>query len=117
MSPDFIIRIAIGIIALALLLATIRLLRGPTVADRVVAFDLLTLHVLGLIAGTAVLTQQWLFLDAAIVLALMTFLATLGFARYMERHAKYEARKADDPAQGSGEPAPPTPMGRTEERP
>ncbi len=122
MSPDLLIRIAAGMMALALLLATVRLLRGPTVPDRVVAFDLLTLHVLGLVCATAILTDQWLFLDAAIILALMTFMATLAFARYVERRAQNDAQEelrrrpeptkgpqdtssdADDPAWGEARP-------------
>lgn len=93
MSAELLVRIAVAMMAVALILATVRLLRGPTVPDRVVAFDLLTLHVLGLVCGTAILTEQWLFLDAAIILALMTFMATLAFARYLERRALHDAEQ------------------------
>lgn len=93
MTPETLIVVAIGIIAAALVLGTIRLLIGPTVPDRVVAFDLLTLHVLGLVAGTAILTGEWVLLDAAIILALMTFIATLAFARYVERRARKDAKR------------------------
>lgn len=96
MSADTLVQVALGLMAVALVLAVVRLLRGPTVPDRVVAFDLLTLHVLGLVSGTAILTEQWLFLDAAIILALMTFMATLAFARYVERRARRDAREGSD---------------------
>lgn len=96
MTPESLVLIAVALMAVALVLAVVRLLRGPSVPDRVVAFDLLTLHVLGLICGTAILTQQWLFLDVAIILALMTFIATLAFARYVERRARRQDKEGSD---------------------
>lgn len=98
MSAEVAVQAAVAMMALALALAFVRLLRGPTVPDRVVAFDLLTLHVLGLVAGTAILTGEWLFLDAAIILALMTFMATLAFARYVERRARRMMARGDPDA-------------------
>lgn len=74
-----------AVLALAAVLAFVRLLRGPTLADRVVAFDLLTLLVLGILCDYAVLTDQWVFLDAAIILALLTFIATVAFATHIQR--------------------------------
>jgi multicomponent Na+:H+ antiporter subunit F len=96
MTPLLIVQAAVVIMAIALVLAFLRLLIGPTVPDRVIAFDLLTLHVLGLVCAVAILTGQWLFLDAAIILALMTFMATVAFARYVERRARQNALEEPD---------------------
>lgn len=81
------VQAAMLVIGIAMVLAFARLLRGPTLADRVVAFDLLTMQALGMICAAAILTGQWVFLDAAIILALLTFLATVAFARYLGRSA------------------------------
>lgn len=79
------LHVALPVLALALVLASVRALRGPTLADRVVALDLLT-AVATATAGTwAIATDQPAFLDAALVLALVGFLGTVGFARYLER--------------------------------
>lgn len=82
-----IVEVALATNAVALILTFIRLLRGPELPDRVMAFDLLTIQVLGIIAATAILTDQSLLLDVAVILALLTFLATLAFARHVERTA------------------------------
>jgi multicomponent Na+:H+ antiporter subunit F len=81
---------AYGMIALALLLVLLRLARGPTLSDRVIALDLLAVLAVGLIAMMTLETNQPVFLDAAIVLALVAFLGTVAFGRYLERRAHDE---------------------------
>lgn len=60
-------------------LVLLRLLRGPTGADRVVAVDALTLLGVAAIATVSLVTAQAVFLDVAVVLALVSFLGTVGF--------------------------------------
>ncbi len=74
----------------ALALAFIRLVRGPTLPDRVIALDLIAVLSVGFIAMYALDNDQPVFLDAAIVLALVAFLGTVAFARYLERRAHDE---------------------------
>lgn len=78
-------RVALGVIALSLLLALYRLLRGPTLPDRIVAVDMLSFLVIAYMAVLVVSTGNAAFLDAASTLALITFLSTVAFARYIER--------------------------------
>jgi multicomponent Na+:H+ antiporter subunit F len=77
-------------ISVALLLAFVRLARGPSLSDRVIALDLIAVLAVGLIAMVAFAAGQAVFLDAAIVLALVAFLGTVAFARYLERRAHDE---------------------------
>ena len=74
-----------GVLVLAMFLAFIRLVRGPSLPDRVVALDLITVQIAAMLAVDTVATGQSVFLDAAIVLALIAFLGTVAFARYLER--------------------------------
>jgi multicomponent Na+:H+ antiporter subunit F len=74
-------------IGVALLLVFVRLARGPSLSDRVIALDLMAVLAVGLIAMVAFKADQPIFLDAAIVLALVAFLGTVAFARYLERRA------------------------------
>jgi len=71
-------------LSLAMLLALVRLVRGPSLADRVVALDLMASLAIGFMAIYAVGTEQPVFLDAAVVLALIAFLGTVAFARFIE---------------------------------
>lgn len=75
------------ILALAMLLALARLLIGPSIPDRVVALDLLAAIGIGAIGVVSVASREGAFLDVAIVVGLVGFLATVAFARYLERQA------------------------------
>ncbi|MDZ7291997.1 MAG: monovalent cation/H+ antiporter complex subunit F [candidate division KSB1 bacterium] len=82
---EYAIYAAFFILMLSLFLAFARLVRGPSLPDRVVAFDLITAIILGLIAGYVLLTRATVFLDAAVVVALVSFLGTVAIARYLEK--------------------------------
>lgn len=82
---EYAIYAAFFILMLSLFLAFARLVRGPSLPDRVVAFDLITAIILGLIAGYVLLTRATVFLDAAVVVALISFLGTVAIARYLEK--------------------------------
>ncbi len=71
--------------ALALCLAFVRLYRGPSLPDRVVALELFSAILVGMIGLIAIATDVPSLLDVAIVMALMAFMATIGFARFLER--------------------------------
>jgi multicomponent Na+:H+ antiporter subunit F len=79
-----------ALLLVALFLAFARLVRGPSLPDRVVALDLIAVISGAFIAVYAIDNDQPVFLDVAIVLGLITFLGTVAFARYVERRARDE---------------------------
>jgi multicomponent Na+:H+ antiporter subunit F len=87
MSPaalvDLSTMIALVLLTIALLIAVIRVVIGPTLADRVLALDMLTTLAMGFVGAIAIRTGLTLYLDIALSLALLGFLATVAFARYM----------------------------------
>ena len=87
-SLSLITMIVLGMLCIALFLAFARLVRGPTLPDRVVALDLIALLSVGFIAIYDIVTNDTVFLDVALALALIAFVGTIAFARYMEREAK-----------------------------
>ena len=80
--------VILPILSLSVVLALIRLLRGPAMPDRVVALDLMVTLGMGMIAVYAIATEQAVFLDVATVLALISFLGTTAFATYLQRRAE-----------------------------
>ena len=72
-------------LALAAVLAFIRLVRGPTLPDRVIAIDLMGVLIVCLLVVVAASTAQQAFLDVAMVIALISFVGTVAYARYVER--------------------------------
>lgn len=77
--------ITLAILSAALFIAFYRLVRGPTLPDRVVALDLVAAIAVAIIAVYAIVTDMPILLDVAIVLALIAFLGTIAFARYLEK--------------------------------
>jgi len=79
------INLIFGLLILGMILAAIRLFRGPSLPDRVVALDLLAILVVGMIAAHAVRSNQSIYLDVALALALIAFLSTIAFAFHIEK--------------------------------
>ena len=65
--------------------AFLRLVLGPSLPDRVVALDMMTVAIVGFCGLAAVRSQDAAFLDVALALALVGFLATVALARFAER--------------------------------
>jgi multicomponent Na+:H+ antiporter subunit F len=79
------IEILITLLVASIILCFIRLVRGPDVADRAVAFDLIAVHAVGIIALFAVRTGSPALADAAIIISVLGFLGTVMLARYWEQ--------------------------------
>lgn len=91
------IQISLLLILLGLAIALIRLVRGPSLADRVVALDMMTVTIISFCGVYAVFMDEPSFLDVAIVLALVGFLATVALARYAEKRLQQEDAERADP--------------------
>ena len=73
------------VLAIALVLAGWRMVRGPGYADRFIAIDMLTGIAVAIAALTAGTTGRREFLDVAFGIALISFVATCAFAAFLER--------------------------------
>lgn len=92
-----------GLLLIAGVLLTVyRLVIGPTLADRVIALDLLSMLLTALLVLFAMALEVSAYLDAALVLSLVSFLATVAFARFIERrdrrpHGHVSAEELKEP--------------------
>ncbi len=71
------------VLAMGLVLSLIRLAKGPSLADRIVALDLMATITVAVAGVYSVAYRQTVFLDVAIVLALISFVGTVGISVYM----------------------------------
>lgn len=87
MSPllQISVEISLGILLLALALGITRLLRGPSIPDRVVALDVIATLVVGILSLLSIQTGLTVYLTAGITLALLAFLGTVALALYIQR--------------------------------
>lgn len=93
---DLCVSVGLGLIFLSLGLAMFRLSRGPTLPDRVVALDLMAVVIVAFCGLVAIRTGERAFLDVALVLALVGFLATAALARFAERRQMRRAQDKED---------------------
>ena len=77
--------VASTMLAVAAVVTFIRLLKGPTLPDRVIAIDLIGVLMVCLLVVTAAASGQQAFLDVAMVVALISFVGTVAYSSYIER--------------------------------
>ncbi|RLD76267.1 MAG: cation:proton antiporter [Bacteroidetes bacterium] len=82
---NIIFSIAILIIGLSFLLVIVRFLKGKTIADRVVALDVLTISSIGLIVLLAHFLDRGIYIDVSIIYAILSFIGVIIVAKYLEK--------------------------------
>jgi multicomponent Na+:H+ antiporter subunit F len=76
---------ALAVLFVALLLTALRLYKGPSFADRVLALDLFGTVVLSLILAFCIYSRQSVYLDVAMTLAIVAFMGNTVYGRFIER--------------------------------
>ena len=82
------VKITLVVLAVALVFTAARVLRGPSVPDRVIGVDILGNIAAGVIAIVTIMTGIPILLAVALVIALIIFLGTAAFSLYLERRAR-----------------------------
>ncbi|MBT9552435.1 MAG: K+/H+ antiporter subunit F [Hydrogenophaga sp.] len=82
---DMALNIGIVAITLAVLLCAVRLLRGPSATDRVLALDTLYMNAVALIVLLGIRWNTALLFEGALLVAMLGFASTVGLARYLSR--------------------------------
>lgn len=94
--PETVLMIGVALVLGAVAMALLRLTLGPTVPDRVVALDKMTVSIVAFCGLATIWSGDAAFLDVALVLALVGFLATVALARFTERAVSRDAEREED---------------------
>ncbi|MDF1607305.1 cation:proton antiporter [Hoeflea sp. YIM 152468] len=84
------VTLALAILSLSFLVTIYRIVKGPTLPDRILGLDMLVAIAIGYIAVFGIKTGYTLYVDVAIALGLVGFLATVAFARFVLSRGKTE---------------------------
>lgn len=84
LTLEFSIICSLALTSIGLIAGCIRMFIGPTAADRVVCLDFLTILLVAITSLLALQLDNAAYLDLGLALALVGFLATVAFARYLE---------------------------------
>jgi multicomponent Na+:H+ antiporter subunit F len=76
---------ALVVLLFSIILALVRLIKGPAAADRIVALDLISILIVAFLAAYSIYAGETSFLDVAIGYALIAFLGTVALARFLMR--------------------------------
>ena len=103
MLVDWAVQLSLALLCLSFAVTVYRVISGPTLPDRILALDMLVATAIGFIAVIGIKTGYTLYVDIAIALGLVGFLATVAFSRFI---------LARGPIHGEGPEAEPTQDGR-----
>jgi multicomponent Na+:H+ antiporter subunit F len=87
---DLAVQIAMAVLAVSFLVTVFKVIHGPTLPDRILALDMLVGIAIGFLAVIGIKTGYTLYLDIAIALGLVGFLATVAFARFILARGRVE---------------------------
>ncbi|MEM6458422.1 MAG: monovalent cation/H+ antiporter complex subunit F [Planctomycetota bacterium] len=100
----YVLTASVYVLCAGMAMCLFRLTVGPELADRVLAADLLSLHVVGLTVVLTIYIGDLVFFDAALVVAIIGFVSTVGFSQYIFATAQRtgDDGRSLDPAAGPG---------------
>ncbi|HSX88067.1 MAG TPA: K+/H+ antiporter subunit F [Pseudomonas sp.] len=81
----YVIPLCLAIMGLALVLTVMRLIKGPDMPDRILALDTLYINAIALIMLLGIWLGTDLYLEAALLIAVMGFVGTVAVAKYLLR--------------------------------
>ncbi|OMP68237.1 Na(+)/H(+) antiporter subunit F1 [Domibacillus epiphyticus] len=76
---------AIVLFSIAIALSLYRVLKGPTLPDRVVAFDVIGVNLISIAAVLSVVLHTKAYLEVILIIAILAFISTIAFSKYIER--------------------------------
>lgn len=85
---DACLTLTFGVLVVSFFLIIVRIVRGPSLPDRILALDLLITVAIGFIAAFGIQTGYSIYLDVAIALGLVGFLSTVALARFVSRRGE-----------------------------
>ncbi|WP_213582343.1 Na(+)/H(+) antiporter subunit F1 [Paenibacillus sp. J2TS4] len=89
-----ILLVSLLIIALSILACMYRLLKGPSMADRIAALDTIGVNLLAMVAIICMLQKTQAYMDTILLIGILSFIGTTALARYIERGVVIE--RGDD---------------------
>ncbi|UYO35047.1 Na(+)/H(+) antiporter subunit F1 [Bacillus zhangzhouensis] len=82
---ELILQISLGILALSTLLFVIRVIKGPSIPDRVSALDAIGINLIGMTAIVSILLKTTAFFEIILLLGILAFIGTTAFSKFLEK--------------------------------
>ncbi|AHL72680.1 Na(+)/H(+) antiporter subunit F1 [Bacillus altitudinis MN12] len=82
---ELILQMSLGILALSTLLFVIRVIKGPSIPDRVSALDAIGINLIGMTAIVSILLKTTTFFEIILLLGILAFIGTVAFSKFLEK--------------------------------
>jgi multicomponent Na+:H+ antiporter subunit F len=100
---NVVITISFALLLLAIVLSLFRLRRGPSVLDRILAFDLIATCVVGMIVLLSVMWSTSVYVEVILIVSLLGFFTTVAFVYYLHRSKPVRPKERDGSVQRTGQ--------------
>jgi multicomponent Na+:H+ antiporter subunit F len=82
---EIIIKIALLGVSISILGLIYRIIKGPSIHDRVIALDAIGINLIAIVALTSIVLDTSAYLEAILLLGILSFIGTVAFAKFLER--------------------------------
>lgn len=82
---DLVIKISLLLVAISTLLFIYRLIKGPSIPDRVIALDAIGINLIAMTAITSIALNTMAFVEVILLLGILAFIGTVAFSKYLEK--------------------------------
>lgn len=82
---EWILLIALAILSFSILASLYRVIKGPSMPDRVIALDTIGINLIGIVAIVSIILRTQTYLDVILLIGLLAFIGTVSFSKFLER--------------------------------
>lgn len=90
---ETVLLIAAFILSISILGATYRVIKGPSMPDRVIALDSIGICLIGIVAISSILIKSEIFFDVILLIGILAFIGTISFSKFLEKGVVIERKR------------------------
>lgn len=82
---ELILKIALTLFSITIAISFYRVVKGPSMPDRVVGLDTIGVNLLSMVAIISILFETKAYLEVILILGILSFIGTIAFSKFLER--------------------------------
>ena len=87
--------LAMFLLSISLIITLYRIIKGPTIHDRILALDSIGYIIIGIVAILSIHLNSHAYLETILLIGILAFLSTIALSRYMERGVVIGRKRSD----------------------
>lgn len=93
---DLLLQISLGCISVSILMNLIRVIKGPSMPDRVIALDSIGINLISVTAVISVMLRTHAYMEVILLIGILSFIGTIAFSKFVERGVVIERNRRGD---------------------